>query len=116
MPLLAIRTSAPLSSSAERDAALLRLSREVARLLGKPEAYVMVTLEGAAMCFAGRSEPACYAELKSIGGISGATTGGLSQALCAALERELGVPQARIYLEFTDVDGALWGYAGQTFG
>ncbi len=116
MPLLAIRTSAPLPAPADRDAALLRLSREVARLLRKPEAYVMVSLEGAAMCFAGSVEPACYAELKSIGGISGATTGGLSQALCAALEQALGVPQARIYLEFTDVDGALWGHAGQTFG
>ena len=116
MPLLAIRTSAPLPAPADRDAALLRLSREVARLLKKPEAYVMVSLEGAALCFAGQSEPACYAELKSIGGIRRDTTPGLSQAICTALERELGVPPARIYLEFSDVDGALWGHAGQTFG
>ncbi len=116
MPLLAIRTSAPLPAPAERDALLLRLSREVARLLTKPEAYVMVSLEGAAMCFAGKGDPACYAELKSIGGIGRGTTAGLSQALCAALEQELGVPQARIYVEFTDVAGALWGHAGQTFG
>ncbi|MBN2196033.1 MAG: hypothetical protein JW751_24670 [Polyangiaceae bacterium] len=117
MPLLAIKTSTPLPSPAERDSVLLRLSREVSRSLGKPEGYVMVSLEGGiAMCFAGKTEPACYAELKSIGGIDRATTPGLSRALCAVIEKELGVHQDRVYIEFTNVSGSLWGHGGQTFG
>jgi phenylpyruvate tautomerase len=117
MPLLAIKTSAPLPAPAERDAILLQLSREVSRALGKPERYVMVSLEvGVAMCFAGKTEPTCYAELKSIGGIDRGTTPELSQALCAALEASLGVRQDRIYVEFTNVPGALWGHGGDTFG
>jgi hypothetical protein len=40
----------------------------------------------------------------------------LSKALCQELCAGLGVPAERIYIEFTNADGALWGWNGGTFG
>jgi hypothetical protein len=40
----------------------------------------------------------------------------LSEVLCDAIAKALGVPRDRIYIEFTNADGALWGFDGGTFG
>jgi len=93
------------------------LSALVARLLGKPESYVMISLAARAdMSFAGSIAPACYAELKNVGTMSPGQTENLSKVLCQELSRGLGVPQNRIYIEFTNADGAMWGWNGGTFG
>jgi phenylpyruvate tautomerase len=77
----------------------------------------MVTLGPRAdMSFGGDSaRPACYAELKNIGQLDGAQTAQLSRLLCAELAARLDVAQDRIYIEFTNADGALWGWNGETF-
>ena len=68
------------------------------------------------MTFAGTSAPACYAEVKNVGSLSPEQVEKLSVVFCAALSNHLGVPQDRIYLEFTNADGAYWGWNGETFG
>jgi len=40
----------------------------------------------------------------------------LSQVLCQELSAGLGVSSERIYIEFTNADGAMWGWNGGTFG
>lgn len=116
MPLLRIVTSA--NPSDERRAPLLgELSRFVADRLRKPESYVMTSLvTGATMTFAGTTEPACFVELKNIGTFAPEQTAALSAELCARLEKALGVPGARTYIEFTNAQGHLWGHDGETFG
>jgi phenylpyruvate tautomerase len=115
MPLLKISTTAT-PDAASRGKLLAELSSLLARELGKPEAYVMTSLEpGVAMTFAGTSEPVCYAELKSIGRFTPELTQKLAAALCERLERGLGVPKNRIYIEFADSQGYLWGHDGETF-
>jgi phenylpyruvate tautomerase len=116
MPLLKIVTSAEPSATAAASL-LSALSKLVAERLGKPEAYMMTVLEPRAqLTFGGTSEPACYVELKSIGRFSSELTKLLSLELCAHLQAELGVPASRIYIEFTESVGHLWGYDGGTFG
>ncbi len=116
MPLLNVLTSA-LPEPARRAPLLASLSGLLARELGKPERYVMVALDGCAdMSFAGTPEPACYAELKNVGSLAAQDAERLSGVLCAALSRGLGVAADRIYIEFTNADGALWGWNGGTFG
>ena len=39
----------------------------------------------------------------------------LSAALCDLLGQELGVPRDRIYIEFSNASGPLWGWNGATF-
>jgi phenylpyruvate tautomerase PptA (4-oxalocrotonate tautomerase family) len=117
MPLLQLSTSAYPADEPKRGRLLKSLSALVARLLGKPESYVMVSLSARAeMSFAGSSAPACYAELKNVGTLSASQVEDLSKVLCQELSQGLGVPQDRIYIEFTNADGAMWGWNGGTFG
>jgi phenylpyruvate tautomerase len=116
MPLLSILTTAEPSS--ERRAQLLSgLSRVLARELEKPESYVLVSFaRPMAMSFgADASRPACYAELKNVGTLTPERCEQLSAILCRELSGGLDVPADRIYVEFTNADGALWGWNGTTF-
>ena len=117
MPLVNIYSSAEPRCPSDADQLLAGVSRTVADLLGKPERYVMTCLvPRTRMTFAGTDEPACYVELKSIGQLSPSTTPQLSAELCRRLEAGLGVPASRIYVEFTNAEGYLWGHDGSTFG
>jgi phenylpyruvate tautomerase len=117
MPLVNVYCSASPADPARADALLTGLSRSVAELLGKPEAYVMTCLvPQTKMTFGGTGEPACYVELKSIGKMSPATTQKLSAEICRQVEAGLGVPASRTYIEFANAEGYLWGYNGSTFG
>jgi hypothetical protein len=115
MPLFNLFTSAELP--ADRTGWLRKLSALLAQSLDKPEEYVMVLLNPRPdMTFGGSSAPACYAELKNVGHFSTEEVESLSRKLCAELAAGLGIPTDRIYIEFTNANGALWGWDGSTFG
>ena len=115
MPLINVKTSA--AAPADPEALLLELSRTLAALLGKPERYVMTQLEaGVPMTFAGDATPACYVTVRSIGALDGDRPRQLSAAVAQVIERHLGVPAKRTYLDATDVPARLWGWNGDTFG
>lgn len=115
MPLLSILTSAP--PPAARGPLFAELTRLLATALDKPAAYVMVALAPRAeLSFAGdATTPALYAELKNVGTLSPERVAELSALLTSELAARLGVDPARIYIEFTNADGALWGWNGETF-
>ncbi len=114
MPYLSIKTNRELD-----EATCSQLPRHasaaVAQALGKPESYVMVSLEGGAnLLFAGDDAPCAYLELKSIG-LPAERTAELSSALAALMESELGIDPARLYIEFADAQRHMWGWKGGTF-
>lgn len=114
MPLLNVFTSAAVPGD---RAWMKRLSALLARELEKPEEYVMVIASARPeMIFGGSGDPACYAELKNVGTLAPPRIEELSARLCDELAAALDVPTARIYVEFTNADGALWGWNGTTFG
>ena len=99
MPLLQIQSSSQTAGAGAPPALLQTLSSEIARELGKPERYVMVSFENdATMLFGGSAEPACFAVLKNIGSFTPAQTERLSALLCQLLSTGLGVAADRIYL------------------
>jgi hypothetical protein len=115
VPLLKITTTAT-PAETERAMLLRELSSLIATRLDKPQAYVMTALEpGVLMTFGGTTDPACYVEVKNIGGFTPDLTSKLSAELCDRLSRALEVPKNRIYLEFTSSEGYLWGHDGETF-
>jgi len=116
MPLMTLRTTASVTDEQAR-ALLKECSKKVATLTGKPEAYVM-TLMGRpmAMTMAGSDEPACFVEVRGVGKMSGEQTKALSRGLCEVLSGALGVESRRIYLNFQEMAGAMWGWDGGTFG
>jgi phenylpyruvate tautomerase PptA (4-oxalocrotonate tautomerase family) len=116
MPLIQVFTSAN-PAEATRDKLLRELSGALAGAFEKPESYVMTCLvPGLAMTFGGSKEPACFAAIKNIGKIPAAKSAKISADLTSRLSAALGVPSSRIYLEFNEATGHLWGYDGGTFG
>jgi phenylpyruvate tautomerase PptA (4-oxalocrotonate tautomerase family) len=114
MPFLKIQTNRSLP---EADAKALAASSSavVAEQLGKPERYVMTSVEtNQAMQFAGSDEPLAYLELKSIG-LPESITADVSQALCQLVSGETGISPDRIYIEFADAPRKMWGWDGGTF-
>lgn len=117
MPLLNLFSSAKQPDEPALGEMLASFSALLAGELGKPERYVMVSLvPKATMSFGGSRAPACYAELKNVGTLSARTVEHLSDVLCTAIAKALALPKDRIYIEFTNADGALWGFDGSTFG
>lgn len=114
MPILRLLTNVEIIPES-RPALMARVSRAVAEILGKPESYVMVILEsGRDLIFAGTADPAAYLELKSLG-LPESRTPAFSHALCTLLADTLGLPPARVYIEFTAPPRPLFGWNGATF-
>jgi phenylpyruvate tautomerase len=115
MPLLKLETTVGLSEE-KRKTLLTALSKIVAETIGKPEEYVMVTVNPAAILMSGKPGEAAFVDIRSIGGLSSGVNAKLSHGICRLLEQSLGIPQNRVYLNFTDVEAGDWGWKGSTFG
>jgi len=114
MPFLRIQTNQPLNDAEARSLAA-RASAVVAEQLGKPERYVMTSVESnPAMQFAGSDAPLAYLELKSIG-LPESLTAETSRALCGMLASATGIKPDRVYIEFTDAPRKMWGWNNGTF-
>lgn len=97
------------------DQLIGKASKLIAETLGKPEKYVMVSLEEKVpMMFGGRTNPVIFCELKSIG-LPGDKTKEISAKLCTFLSKETGVEAERIYIEFSNAERNMWGWNGSTF-
>ncbi|MGD8803400.1 MAG: phenylpyruvate tautomerase MIF-related protein, partial [Gammaproteobacteria bacterium] len=97
MPVLQITTNLNID-----DATSLakQASGLVADMLGKPESYVMVSINGDAdLVFAGTDDPCAHLVLKSLG-LPESETKNYSARLCAFIEQQLGVSPPRTYIEF----------------
>jgi phenylpyruvate tautomerase len=117
MPLINVYSSAPTPAADITRQLLSNLSSLLSREIGKPESYVMTNLVPRTdMTFAGTFEPACYAEVKNIGKFKPEQTERISSKVSDLLTKSLGVTRARIYIEFSDATGYLWGFDGGTFG
>ncbi|MBF2007736.1 phenylpyruvate tautomerase MIF-related protein [Chlorogloeopsis sp. ULAP01] len=117
MPLIKVQTSVSTPEKTEVEAMLKGLSAKLAKHTGKPESYVMTTFEGEVpMTFAGTTDPVCYIEIKSVGTMKPDQTQAMSQDFCQEVNQKLGVPKNRIYIEFADAKGFMWGWNGTTFG
>lgn len=115
MPLLKLETTVAVTEE-KRASLLTALSRIVAETTGKPEQYVMVTLNQVSILMAGKPGDAAFVDIRGIGGLDSKVNSQLSQKICQLLKESIGVAPARIYLNFTEVPAQNWGWNGQTFG
>ncbi len=115
MPLIKVQSSGQAPDNAVKDL-LKGLSSKLAKHLGKPESYVMTAFESnKTMTFAGTFDPVCYVEVKSIGTMKPEQTKAMSDDFCTEIGAKLGVAKNRIYIEFADAKGSMWGWNGSTF-
>ena len=115
MPLLKLETTVALADE-KKNALLASLSKIVAGTIGKPEQYVMVVISPAAILLSGKQGDAAFVDIRSIGSLKDDVNRQLSQKIGSLLKESLGVPPDRVYLNFTDVTAANWGWNGDTFG
>lgn len=114
MPLLRLTTNLEMNKD-HQQAAATALSAVVARMLGKPESYVMsIVQSGQTMLFAGSDQICAYVELKSLG-LPEARTAEFSATLCDLIEENLGIDPARIYIDFSSPPRHMWGWDKNTF-
>ncbi len=113
MPYLKLQTNIRIE---DKNRWMVDTTAMLGEMLGKSTAYIMVAVEdGATMMFAGSGEPLAFVELKSIG-LPESEASGFATKLCSHLEKTLGIPPGRVYIEFTDVQRAMFGWNGKTFG
>ncbi len=111
MPLINVRTSISILSPEEL---LKGLSQKLSELTGKPENYVMTSIEtGVQMTFGGNTDPCCFIEIKSIGSLNPSN---MSKVMTAYISEKVGIPSDRIYIQFEDVPAKLWAWNSSPFG
>ena len=114
MPYFSIETNKPLDDTAIADLAR-RASAFVAELLGKPESFVMTSLaSGKAMTFGGTADAVAFVRLKSIG-LPRERCQKFAEAICDFVDRELGVPKDRVFIDFKGLERSMFGWNGDTF-
>ena len=111
MPMLNLKCSKDIPADL-----LPELSKLVAEGIGKPEHYVMVVVDKAPIMMSGAEGDAAYAEIKSLGGLSGEVNHSLSASLCSLLNEKLGIPPERVYINFQSFERDHWGWNNSTFG
>jgi len=112
MPFLKILSNNRIQGA---DDLLVKSSALLSEILGKPEKYIMISIEeNPEMMFGGTDDPLLYIELKSIG-LPRDRTKEISQKLSLFLKDETGVPVYRMYIEFSDAERSMWGWNGSTF-
>jgi hypothetical protein len=116
MPLCHVLANVPPPPPATGKALLGDLSRLLAARFRKPERWVMTALQpGLAMTFGGTDAPTAFVTVRNIGTMEPGDTLALSEGICSLVGRSLGVSSERIYIEFGDAVGHLWGWNGGTF-
>lgn len=115
MPYLKLTTNIAISKE-QAPKLLTQFSQLLAKETGKPERYVMVEVAGDRdMLFGGSNEPLAYVECKSIG-LSAQQAKSLSASISQLLASNLSLSAERVYIEFSNCPGDLWGWNGSTFG
>ncbi|KIY69084.1 Tautomerase/MIF [Cylindrobasidium torrendii FP15055 ss-10] len=114
MPSLELKTSAKVP---DLEKFLLEFSKEGARILGKPEAYITTSVSPLPlMTFAGTTEPAFTLLVISLGNITPEKNEVYSKELSEFLQSKLGLSPERGYITFLDPGNDYLGYKGTTFG
>lgn len=114
MPYVALQTNLALTD-AQQQSLLNHLTVQVAAILKKPEAYMMVVLQPNTCMNMSNSGDACaHVLVKSIGFVENSVAQ-LSSKLTQLLHDELEIFADRVFIEFCDVSPEKWAWQGKTF-
>lgn len=110
MPYMYIETN---QSCNDAESFIKAASQTVARVSGKPERYVMVSLNtDKTMSMGGSTDPVAFVDYRSLGLPD---TTALSDALCQLINTQFNIPGDRIYISMTDSPRQNWGWNHSTF-
>ncbi len=115
MPFIHLYTTETIGEDAAQKLTA-SLSSVASEVLGKSENYVMVAISPAIMRMSSVPDQAAFVDIRAIGGLTPEKNKIVSERICELLESELKVPRERMFLNFSDVPGTDWGWAGRTLG
>jgi phenylpyruvate tautomerase len=115
-PTLIIQHTGGELSEDKKEAFLKEASKTVSSTLGKAESYVMVSLSPSTMSFGGKPGNAAFLYLASIGHIGPETNKPAARELTDLVEKHLGIPGDRVFIQFSDAAAANFAWQGNTFG
>lgn len=111
MPYLNIVTN---QSIKDETALLNAASKTVAKAAGKPESYVMITVNAKTSMLMGASDaPVAFLDYRALG--LPADRIAFSDALCSLITEQLSIAGNRIYISMTDSERQNWGWNHSTF-
>lgn len=111
MPYLNIVTNQAINDEASF---LKSASQAVSKASGKPESYVMVSLESKkSMLMGGSDAPLAFLDYRALG--LPADRSAFSDELCSLINEQLSIQGDRIYISMTDSERQNWGWNHSTF-
>ncbi|MDC7235849.1 MAG: phenylpyruvate tautomerase MIF-related protein [Spirochaetales bacterium] len=114
MPCITVSSNFQLEESVRSDfqKGLVQIAKDV---LSKPEHSVMILFDSKSdIYFVQSYDPALFIQFKSIG-LQDEATSVLSDKICTMAEGLFKVSPERIYIEFANVSGTMWGWNKRTF-
>ena len=113
MPFINIKTNVKISKESEISIKS-SLGEAITNIPGKSEAWLMVGLEPEyILYFKGEDSPAAMVEVRIFGGANRPSYNKMTSEICRILNYELGIPQDRIYVKYTETEN--WGWNGANF-
>jgi len=114
MPYISIETNQSLDESVAGNLTG-KVSAFASELTGKAEQWMMVAIKpGTVMVYNGSQDSIAFVALKSIG-LPEEKCADFSRRICDFLSTELDIPPQRVYIEFKDLQKAMFGWNGKTF-
>ncbi len=111
MPYLNIKTNQEVS---DVSAFIEKASATVAKGSGKPESYVMISVDqNTPMSMGGNDAPVAFLDYRALG-LPGDRKA-FSDALCSLISEELSIAGDRIYIAMFDSERQNWGWNHSTF-
>ncbi|KAD3067659.1 hypothetical protein E3N88_35539 [Mikania micrantha] len=102
MPCVQISTNVCLDGI-DTDSIFSDATKAVAQIIGRPEQFVMVILKGSvAISFERNKEPAAFAEIIAMGGITSEVKKKLIYQLGTILLEKLSIPRTRFFVKVFD--------------
>lgn len=112
MPFISTKVSTPITK--EQEEFLKTEFGSAIRLIGKSEAWLMLSFEdNCRMYFKGSSEPCAMVEVKLYGRASDSAYNSLTSTLTELISSTLSISPSRIYVKYDEVSH--WGLSGSNF-
>lgn len=110
MPFINVKTNTAVSAE-KKTAIKSALGKAITLIPGKSEAWLMVGIEPEYdLYFKGTDEPAAMVEVSIYGSAGSSALNALTASISDIINAELGVPQARIYVKYSQTPD--WGWNG----
>jgi phenylpyruvate tautomerase PptA (4-oxalocrotonate tautomerase family) len=111
MPYLNIKTNQAINNESDF---IKKASSAVSKASGKPESYVMISVDQKTpMSMGGSDTPTALLDYRALGLPSDRKA--FSDALCSLISEELSIAGDRIYISMADSERQNWGWNHSTF-